>query len=118
MSFPRLARQLVTGVAGSCSDGGKAGRRETCYVILCHSRAGGNPAQLHECCISTCKRHRSDEEGYYVYIMASGSNRTLYVGVTNDLVRRVDEHRQGTASGFTKRYGVHRLVYYGDGRGR
>jgi len=47
-----------------------------------------------------------------VYIMASRRNGTLYVGVTNDLTRRVDEHRQGTASGFTKRYGVDRLVYY------
>jgi len=51
-------------------------------------------------------------DGYYVYIMASRRNGTLYVGVTNDLARRVDEHRQGTVSGFTKRYGVHRLVYY------
>ena len=47
-----------------------------------------------------------------MYIMASKRNGTLYVGVTNDLTRRVDEHRQGAVSGFTKRYGVHRLVYY------
>ena len=50
--------------------------------------------------------------GYYVYIMASKRNVTLYIGATNDLARRVDEHRQGMVSGFTKRYGVHRLVYY------
>jgi putative endonuclease len=49
---------------------------------------------------------------YYVYILASQRNGTLYVGVTNDLVRRAWEHREGAAEGFTKRYGVNRLVYY------
>ncbi len=49
---------------------------------------------------------------YYVYILASQRNGTLYVGVTNDLARRAWVHREGTADGFTKRYGVHRLVYY------
>ena len=48
---------------------------------------------------------------YYVYIMASRS-RTLYTGVTNDLNRRVWEHRHGTAQGFTKKYRVNRLVYF------
>ena len=49
---------------------------------------------------------------YYVYIMASGRNGTLYVGVTNNLVRRVFEHRQGLLTGFTKDYDVKALVYY------
>ena len=48
---------------------------------------------------------------YYVYILASRRNGTLYIGVTNDLARRVYEHREGTADGFTKRYGVKLLVY-------
>jgi putative endonuclease len=48
---------------------------------------------------------------YYVYIMASRRNGTLHIGVTNDLVRRVHEHRQGVAAGFTERYAVKRLVY-------
>ncbi|MBM3484204.1 MAG: GIY-YIG nuclease family protein [Alphaproteobacteria bacterium] len=48
----------------------------------------------------------------YVYIMASRRNGTLYVGVTSDLVKRVYEHREGLVAGFTKRYGVKRLVYY------
>ena len=49
---------------------------------------------------------------YYVYILASRPNGTLYVGVTNELARRVHEHREGLAEGFTKRYGVKHLVYY------
>ena len=49
---------------------------------------------------------------YYVYILASDRNGTLYVGVTNDLVRRVHEHKTGAVEGFTKRYKVHRLVWF------
>jgi putative endonuclease len=49
---------------------------------------------------------------YYVYILASDRNGTLYVGVTNDLARRVYEHRNDLIEGFTKRYGVHRLVWF------
>ena len=49
---------------------------------------------------------------FYVYILASGFHGTLYVGVTNDLVRRVFEHRNGAIPGFTKKYAVHRLVYF------
>ncbi len=47
-----------------------------------------------------------------VYILASRRNGTLYVGVTSDLVKRSWEHRNGVTTGFTKRYGVHLLVYY------
>ena len=49
---------------------------------------------------------------YWVYLLASKPGGTLYVGVTSDLVRRVYEHREGLADGFTKRYGVKTLVYY------
>lgn len=48
---------------------------------------------------------------YFVYMLASRKRGTLYIGVTNDLARRVSEHREGTASGFTRKYRVHRLVY-------
>ena len=49
---------------------------------------------------------------YYVYIMASKKNGTLYIGVTNELLRRGGEHKQGLIDGFTKKYGIHMLVYY------
>jgi putative endonuclease len=54
----------------------------------------------------------SVERCYWVYILASRIGGTLYIGVTNNLIRRVYEHRQGLAEGFTKQYGVHRLVYF------
>ena len=49
--------------------------------------------------------------GGFVYIMTNRPNGTLYVGVTNDIARRAYEHRHGLISGFTKRYGLKRLVY-------
>ena len=48
---------------------------------------------------------------YYVYIMASKS-RVLYVGVTNNLQRRIEQHKQKVVEGFTRKYNVTRLVYY------
>jgi putative endonuclease len=51
-------------------------------------------------------------KGGYVFIRASRRNGTLYVGVTNDLARRAWEHKQGTARGFTRKYGVTSLVWY------
>jgi putative endonuclease len=54
----------------------------------------------------------STDKCYWVYILASQIGGTLYVGVTNNLVRRVYEHRMGLVEGFTKQYGVHRLVYF------
>jgi putative endonuclease len=50
-------------------------------------------------------------QGGWVYIMTNRPNGTLYVGVTSDLARRAWEHREGVADGFTKRYGLKRLVY-------
>ena len=49
---------------------------------------------------------------YYVYILASKRNGTLYIGVTNNLLKRVGEHKSGVVDGFTKRYSVHLLVYF------
>jgi len=52
------------------------------------------------------------DRSYWVYILASGLGGTLYIGVTNDLVRRFYEHKAKLADGFTKKYGVDRLVYF------
>jgi putative endonuclease len=49
---------------------------------------------------------------YYVYMLASKRNGTLYIGVTSDLVKRVYEHKNNLIEGFTKKYNVHTLVYY------
>jgi putative endonuclease len=51
-------------------------------------------------------------ETFYVYILASRYRGTLYVGVSNDISRRVGEHKSGAVKGFTRRYKVHRLVYF------
>jgi putative endonuclease len=53
-----------------------------------------------------------EEKWYYVYILASQRNGTLYVGVTNHLNRRAAEHEDSTVEGFTKKYNVKLLVYY------
>jgi putative endonuclease len=49
---------------------------------------------------------------YWVYILASAPRGTLYVGMTNNLVRRIHEHREGLVEGFTRRYRIKTLVYF------
>ena len=49
---------------------------------------------------------------YYLYILASIKNGTLYIGVTNNLLRRISEHKNDSVDGFTKKYKIHKLVYY------
>lgn len=51
-------------------------------------------------------------ENFFIYIMASGFNGTIYTGVTSDLPGRVWKHKEGTYDGFTKKYGVKNLVWY------
>jgi putative endonuclease len=48
----------------------------------------------------------------YVYIVSSQRNGTLYIGVTSDLIKRIYQHRNNLSEGFTKKYKVHRLVYF------
>lgn len=52
------------------------------------------------------------DKQYYVYILASKKNGTLYVGITNDLLKRVYQHKEKLTGGFTKKYNVDKLVYY------
>lgn len=49
---------------------------------------------------------------YYIYILVSKRNGTLYIGMTNDLMRRVYEHKSGMIAGFTKKYSINNLVYF------
>ena len=52
------------------------------------------------------------EKQYYIYILSNKNNTTLYVGITNDLIRRVYEHKNKLSDGFTKKYNIDKLVYY------
>lgn len=49
---------------------------------------------------------------YYVYILTNQTNKVMYIGVTNDLQRRIREHKQEQIDGFTKKYHVHKMVYF------
>lgn len=51
---------------------------------------------------------------YYVYILTNWNNKVMYVGVTNNLERRLYEHKNNLADGFTKKYNIHKLVYFED----
>jgi putative endonuclease len=58
------------------------------------------------------KTKHTTQMQYFTYILASKRNGTFYTGVTNDLIRRVFEHKEGVVAGFTKKYEVKMLVYY------
>jgi putative endonuclease len=55
---------------------------------------------------------REMEKDYYVYILASNRNGTLYIGITSDLLKRVWEHKNKVVKGFTQKHSVDKLVYY------
>ncbi len=52
------------------------------------------------------------QHNYYVYMLTNWNNHVLYIGVTNNLPRRLSQHKRELVDGFTKRYHVHKLVYY------
>ncbi len=62
--------------------------------------------------LSFPRMRESNKQMYYVYILASRKNGTLYVGVTRNLIKRVHEHKNDFVEGFTKKYRVHDLVYF------
>jgi putative endonuclease len=66
-------------------------------ILSAHSRASGNPVNL---------------ERFFVYILASRRNGTLYIGMTDKLARRIWQHKEGLLPGFTKKYGIKTLVWY------
>ena len=53
-----------------------------------------------------------NEKVYYVYLLTNWNNKVMYVGVTNDLKRRIYEHREKKVKGFTEKYNIKKLVYY------
>ena len=53
-----------------------------------------------------------EDTQYYLYILTNKSNNVLYIGVTNDLIRRIFEHKNKLVEGFTKKYNLRKLVYY------
>jgi putative endonuclease len=70
-------------------------------------------AVMPECCnLASIKGTLMADRTYYVYILACRKNGTLYIGVTSDLARRVYEHKEKMIEGFTKKYGVDKLVYF------
>ena len=52
------------------------------------------------------------EKAYYVYLLTNWNNKVMYVGITNDLERRIYEHKEKVVKGFTEKYNVNKLVYY------
>src|SRR5690606_15996447 len=80
-------------------------RSRNCFSAECHPRPSATSREGKG--IQVSKRM-----GYFVYMLASRRNGTLYVGVTNDLARRAGEHRDKIVPGFTKRHGVDLLVWY------
>jgi putative endonuclease len=89
---------------------GDAGSFETCLAdVICTTRALQAAVIPAQAGIHSNTQVMSRQ--YHVYILASKPNGTLYIGVTNSIARRVWQHRQGLVEGFTKKYGVDKLVY-------
>ena len=71
----------------------------------------GLDLRIHPVAVARAKAENEPMQGGWVYIMTNRPNGTLYVGVTSDLARRLWEHREGVAGGFTKKYRLKRLVW-------
>ena len=75
-------------------------------------RVSGLNAVRYSVISSAARNLLVEEHPYYVYLLTSKNNRVMYVGVTNDLARRVYEHQNKLVKGFTEKYNVNKLVYY------
>ena len=62
--------------------------------------------------IPNVERNLMRDHNYFVYILTNWNNKVMYIGMTNDLERRLYEHKNKLVEGFTKRYNIHKLVYY------
>jgi putative endonuclease len=111
---------IATGGAGIQAAAGNGSLSAAISHNVIPAQAGTQPAEylliavaVRNCAAATHiapMPHR--EKCPCVYILASRRNGTLYIRVTSDLAQRVNLHKQGLIAGFTKKYGVHRLVYY------
>jgi putative endonuclease len=100
-SFPRTT--VVPAKAGTHTE---PARQQLIFCFASSAHRSLNPTMLRR------YLEMSMDKSSYVYILASGLNGTIYVGVTSDLVKRVWQHREGLADGFTKQYGIKKLVWY------
>jgi putative endonuclease len=82
--------------------GGEPGGRRRLFLFEYSSLPGLTRQSMPSCRVKS----------YWIYILASRPRGTLYVGMTNDLIRRIYEHREGLADGFTREHSVKMLVYY------
>lgn len=80
--------------------------------MYCHSRGTGISKFNHSCHSRESGNPYMWNYNFYVYIIANKSNTVLYIGVTNDLKRRIYEHKNKLVEGFTKKYNVSKLIYF------
>jgi putative endonuclease len=83
-------------------------------LSLLQTRVKLNPCPKYQICVIPAQAGipSAMEKAFYVYMLASERNGTLYLGVTSNLVKRIWEHREGLFEGFTKKYGVKHLVWF------
>jgi putative endonuclease len=75
-------------------------------------KVGGDRGDTHRSSYGLTGRARKMDKDFYVYILASQRNGTLYVGVTSNLIKRIWEHKNKVVKGFTQKYNVDKLVYF------